>query len=52
VSAVFVAEGQGQPAAGDDAGELGIYTKEDLPKDLAFDHQKILEDYFQSQFKK
>lgn len=52
ISAVFVAEGHGQPAAGDDAGELGIFTKVNLPKNLAFDHQKILEDYFKSQLNK
>jgi ADP-ribose pyrophosphatase YjhB (NUDIX family) len=48
VSVVFVAQSEGQPAAGDDAGQLRIYTKANLPTDLAFDHAKILEDYFQS----
>ncbi len=52
ISAVFIAESHGQPTAGDDAGEVGIYTKEDLPENLAFDHKKILVDYFQSREKK
>ncbi|MFQ5865470.1 MAG: NUDIX domain-containing protein [bacterium] len=48
VSVVYIAESHGQPAAGDDASELRIFTKMDLPGNLAFDHREILEDYFQS----
>ncbi|MFQ5822744.1 MAG: NUDIX domain-containing protein [bacterium] len=46
ISVVFVAESSGKPAAGDDAGDLRIFTKKELPKNLAFDHANILEDYF------
>ncbi|MFQ6112996.1 MAG: NUDIX domain-containing protein [bacterium] len=48
VSVAYVAESQGHPVAGDDAGELRIFAQENLPTNLAFDHAKILEDYFQS----
>ena len=46
VSVVFVAEAEGSPRAGDDAGEIGIFQRNALPDPLAFDHRKILEDYF------
>ena len=46
VSTVFVAEAAGVPVARDDARAIGVYTEGDLPEDLAFDHAKILDDYF------
>ena len=46
VSVVYVAEAQGSPRAGDDAGEIGTFHRHSLPDTLAFDHRKILEDYF------
>ncbi len=46
VSVVFIARGRGELKANDDAGEAGVFTKDSLPKELAFDHQKILADYF------
>jgi len=46
VSTVFIAKGKGNPVASDDAADLKIVTKDSLPEDMAFDHRKILEDYF------
>jgi len=46
VSVVFVAEADGVPSAKDDAKDLGVFTEENLPGDLAFDHARILDDYF------
>jgi len=46
LSVVFIARGEGTPRAGDDAADLGVYTKNTLPKPLAFDHEKILHEYF------
>lgn len=46
LSAVYVACARGEPRAADDAGEIGLYTRETLPGPLAFDHAAILEDYF------
>ena len=46
ISTVFIARATGMPLAADDAGEVGVFTKESLPSPLAFDHGKILADYF------
>lgn len=46
LSVVFIAEADGVPKAGDDAAELAVFTRETLPSPLAFDHAKILADYF------
>lgn len=46
ISVVFTAEADGDPKAGDDASELGIFSRDTLPSDLAFDHAKILSDFF------
>jgi len=50
ISTVFVAEGSGKAAAGDDAGEIGVFSGADLPNDLAFDHKQILEDYYTGRY--
>ena len=46
ISVVFLAHARGKPEARDDALEVGVFTKEDLPSSLAFDHAQILADYF------
>lgn len=46
ISTVYVATARGKPKAQDDAQEIGIFTKEEINFPLAFDHQKILTDYF------
>jgi len=46
VTIVFIASAQGKPVAGDDAGSVDIFTIDTLPADLAFDHGRILSDYF------
>uniref|UniRef100_A0A7C6EBB7 NUDIX hydrolase n=1 Tax=candidate division WOR-3 bacterium TaxID=2052148 RepID=A0A7C6EBB7_UNCW3 len=48
VSVVFTAVGIGKPKASDDAKEIGLFSPDDLPKEIAFDHRKILSDYFKS----
>ena len=45
VSVVFVAAGRGDPAAGDDARSVALFSPEQLPSPLAFDHALILHDY-------
>jgi ADP-ribose pyrophosphatase YjhB (NUDIX family) len=47
ISTVFVATAQGQPKAQDDAQEIGIFTRDQIDFTLAFDHNRILEDYFE-----
>jgi ADP-ribose pyrophosphatase YjhB (NUDIX family) len=46
VSVVFVAQGTGIPQAADDAREIGLFVRQNLPEPLVFDHREILEDYF------
>jgi ADP-ribose pyrophosphatase YjhB (NUDIX family) len=46
ISTVFTAKGKGRPRPGDDAARTGIFTGKNLPSPIAFDHRKILEDYF------
>lgn len=48
ISVVFTATGDGLPAAADDADGIGIFNEETLPADIAFDHRRILADYFAS----
>jgi ADP-ribose pyrophosphatase YjhB (NUDIX family) len=47
ISTVYLATAQGIPKAADDAKEIGIFTEDTLPSPLAFDHGKILKDYFE-----
>ncbi len=46
VTMVFIAWAEGTPAAKDDAKHIDMFQKETLPSSLAFDHEKILMDYF------
>jgi len=46
ITIVFTAEGKGKLAAGDDSKNAKVFTEETLPKRIAFDHRKILGDYF------
>ena len=47
IATVFVATAQGQPKAQDDAQEIGIFSRDEIDFTLAFDHNRILEDYFE-----
>ncbi len=46
ISTVYIAKGTGAPEAADDASEIGVFTDENIPKPLMFDHEKIIADYF------
>jgi len=50
ISTVFIAQGKGTPQAADDAVAIGIFQKETIPSPLAFDHERILADYFKESF--
>jgi ADP-ribose pyrophosphatase YjhB (NUDIX family) len=50
ISTVFVARGHGSPLAGDDAMQIQVFNQDNFPKELAFDHLKILQDFFSSGF--
>ncbi|WP_448597940.1 NUDIX domain-containing protein [Thermoleptolyngbya sp.] len=45
LSVVFLATAKGDPLAGDDAKNLGVFEIWDLPGNLCFDHDRILRDY-------
>jgi len=47
ITVVFVAKAEGRPRAADDAVETGLFTRETLPDQMAFDHRQILRDYFE-----
>ncbi|GAB6905461.1 NUDIX hydrolase [Desulfosarcina cetonica] len=46
VTTVFIAEAAGMPVAADDAKNAGVFGASNLPSPLAFDHGRILSDYF------
>ena len=46
ISIVFLATATGEPQAQDDAKAIAIYDLWDIPKDLCFDHDQILQDYW------
>jgi 8-oxo-dGTP diphosphatase len=50
LSVVFVATADGTPVAADDAKAIGVFTKDDLPDILCFDHGQILADYFAGRY--
>ena len=47
VTAVYIAQAHGTPIAADDAKTCGLFTFENLPEQLAFDHAQVLSDYRQ-----
>ncbi len=50
VSTIFIAAASGKPQAGDDAEEVGVFSRNSLPVKIAFDHRRILEDYFDNRY--
>jgi ADP-ribose pyrophosphatase YjhB (NUDIX family) len=47
ISTVFVAKAGGRPRARDDARNIGVFEHHEIDFPLAFDHEKILADYFE-----
>lgn len=45
ITTVYIARAEGRPRAEDDAKTIGVFTLDNRPRPLAFDHEKILEDY-------
>jgi 8-oxo-dGTP diphosphatase len=50
ITVVFLARAKGSPVAGDDAKDIGIFREDTLPEIIAFDHRKILDDYFTGRY--
>jgi ADP-ribose pyrophosphatase YjhB (NUDIX family) len=45
-SVVFLGDGEGTLAGKDDAREAKVFTEKTLPGQIAFDHPRIISDYF------
>jgi 8-oxo-dGTP diphosphatase len=54
ITVVFIGRVWGRgprtPTAGSDAAAVGVYTRENLPSPLCFDHAQILDDYFSGRY--
>ena len=50
VSTVFLATAEGEPQGADDALEARVFSWDALPEALAFDHGKILRDWFDGRY--
>ena len=50
MSVVFLAMAKGEPQAGDDAKNIGIFESWRIPGNLCFDHDRILGDYWRYRF--
>jgi ADP-ribose pyrophosphatase YjhB (NUDIX family) len=50
ISVVFAAQGSGQPKASDDAADIGLFEQHTLPTEMAFDHRRILDDYYKGKY--
>jgi 8-oxo-dGTP diphosphatase len=50
MSVVFIAAAMGDPQAADDARNFAIFNPWELPKNLCFDHDRILEDYLRYRY--
>ena len=46
IALVFIATAKGTPIAADDAKNVGIFHQWEIPDNLCFDHNRILEDYW------
>ena len=50
IATVFIASATGTPRGGDDASEARIFSIDDLPESMAFDHATILRDYREGKY--
>ncbi len=50
ITIVYIARAKGIPSAGDDAADVGVFARDNLPEDIAFDHRDILMDYFEKRY--
>ncbi len=50
VTTVFLARATGNAVAGDDAKEAAVFSRDNLPEQIAFDHREILNDYYTGRY--
>ena len=46
ISPVYIGRGSGTLRAADDAGKAAVFSPQNLPDPLAFDHREIINDYY------
>jgi 8-oxo-dGTP diphosphatase len=46
ITVVYIGRAEGEPCGGDDAARAATFTEASLPSPLAFDHGRVLADYF------
>ncbi|NCN41631.1 NUDIX hydrolase [bacterium] len=49
-SVTFVATARGEPKAGSDAKNVGLFHQMNLPENICFDHREIIKDYFYERY--
>jgi len=50
MSVVFIATASGEPKAADDAKNLAVFESWQIPTNLCFDHNQILQDYLRYRY--
>ena len=50
ITTVYIATAKGQPIGKDDAIKAEIFSLDNLPVEMAFDHSQILEDYLNNKY--
>ena len=50
ITIVFLAKAKGNAVAGDDAKEIGVFSKDTQPEQIAFDHRDIINDYYSGRY--
>ena len=50
MSVVFIATASGEPKAADDAKNIAVFEPWQIPRNLCFDHDRILQDYLRYRF--
>ena len=50
MSVVFIATASGEPKATDDAKNIAVFEPWQIPRNLCFDHDRILQDYLRYRF--
>ena len=50
ITIVFLAKAKGNAVAGDDAKGIGVFSKDTLPEQIAFDHRDIINDYYSGRY--
>jgi len=50
IATVFIASAAGEPEGKDDAAEAAVFSRDEIPDNMAFDHRTILDDYFNNRY--